>query len=51
MVTRAVTADDGDQPASISDRANAPEVPNAAAVSSASSRPYRARRGTLGLWV
>jgi len=46
-----VTAAAGDQPASISERANAPEVPNAAAVSSASSRPIRDRRGMVGVWV
>jgi len=51
MVTRAVTADDGDQPASINDRAKAPEVPNAAAVSKARSRPNRGRGGTLVLVV
>ena len=44
MPTRAATAASADQPASISERANVPDVPKVAADSSANPRPTPAER-------
>ena len=53
--TRAVTAAPGVQPASISPRAHAPDMPNAVAAPSATSKPIptrgRARGSSLGCFI